>query len=249
MKEQLILLEELQRHDARLQEYETSLKALPEKLQSMKSDLAKVEAMLEKERAALAEAEKWRREQEQQLKVDEANVAKAKTKLQGVKSGKEYMAAQREVENTRRAISEREEEVVRLAGAIEASRKRVEAHEADVAQLRDLVSKEEAAVSGRLDEIKAKVEAEKVHRDAAAAKVDEKVLKRYASIRMRRGLAVVPVVNGTCKGCHMAIPPQLFIQLQRGGTIETCPTCARIIYWDQIMKDQKMEQAEAEKSS
>jgi hypothetical protein len=249
MKEQLKLLEELQRHDARLQEYETGLRSLPEKLQSMKSDLAKVEAMLDKERAGLAEAEKWRSDQELSLKMDEQNVAKAKTKLQGVKSGKEYMAAQREVENTRRAIEDRETEIKRLAEAIETSKKRVAAHETDVAQLREVVKKEEAAVGSRLDELRAKAEAEKVERDVAAAKIDGNVMKRYASIRMRRGLAVVPVVNGTCKGCHMSIPPQLFITLQRQNSIETCPACNRIIYWDQIMKEQQMERAESEKSS
>ena len=35
----------------------------------------------------------------------------------------------------------------------------------------------------------------------------------------------------------MNIPPQLYIVLQRGVTIETCPSCSRIIYWEEIMKD------------
>ena len=63
------------------------------------------------------------------------------------------------------------------------------------------------------------------------------VLKRYGNIRMRRGLAVVSVRNGTCQGCNMNIPPQLYNVLQRGQTVETCPSCHRIIYWEEIMKD------------
>ena len=54
---------------------------------------------------------------------------------------------------------------------------------------------------------------------------------------MRRGLAVVSVRNGTCQGCNMNIPPQLYNVLQRGVTVETCPSCHRIIYWEEIMKD------------
>jgi hypothetical protein len=50
-------------------------------------------------------------------------------------------------------------------------------------------------------------------------------------------LAVVSVRNGTCQGCNMNIPPQLYNVLQRGQTIETCPSCHRIIYWEEIMKD------------
>ena len=35
----------------------------------------------------------------------------------------------------------------------------------------------------------------------------------------------------------MNIPPQLFNVLQRGTTIEICPYCHRIIYWEELMKD------------
>jgi predicted nucleic acid-binding Zn-ribbon protein len=54
---------------------------------------------------------------------------------------------------------------------------------------------------------------------------------------MRRGLAMVPVKNGTCQGCNMNIPPQLFNTLQRGNSIEVCGNCNRIIYWDKLMED------------
>lgn len=245
MREQLRLLEELQRYDARLQEFESSLKALPEKLQSMKNDLARVEGLLEKERQALAETEKWRRDQDQQLKADEAAIAKAKTKLQGVRTGKDYMAAQREIENTRKAVSDREEEILKLIEAIETSRKSIATHEADVVQLREHVAREEAATNEKVAELQQKAGAERAQRDVVAAKVSPNVIKRYGAIRIRRGLAVVPVVNGTCQGCHMTIPPQLYNTLQRGNSIETCPNCHRIVYWDQIMKDKELERGES----
>jgi predicted nucleic acid-binding Zn-ribbon protein len=71
-----------------------------------------------------------------------------------------------------------------------------------------------------------------------ATRVKPDVLRRYGTIRMRRGLAVVAVSNGTCLGCHMNIPPQLYNQLQRADAILTCPQCHRIIYWDQLMVEE-----------
>jgi hypothetical protein len=65
------------------------------------------------------------------------------------------------------------------------------------------------------------------------------VLKRYGAIRIRRGLALAAVASGNCSGCNMNIPPQLFNVLQRGNSIETCPYCHRIIYWEELMKDEK----------
>jgi predicted nucleic acid-binding Zn-ribbon protein len=244
LKEQLRLLEDLQRHDARLQEYEQSLKALPEKLASLKADLAKVEALLVKERQDLADTEKFKADQVSNLRADEASMAKSKVKLAGVKTGKEHMAAQREIEANKKSSAEREAEIARIGEAIETQRKKVETHQADLDQLREAVAREEAATNARIDEIKAKIAHDKVARDEAAARIEGPLMKRYSSIRMRRGLAVVPVVAGTCKGCHMAIPPQLFIQLQRAKTIETCPTCNRLIYWDQLLKEAQLEQGE-----
>jgi predicted nucleic acid-binding Zn-ribbon protein len=63
------------------------------------------------------------------------------------------------------------------------------------------------------------------------------VIKRYSTIRMRRGLAVVSVKNGTCQGCNMNIPPQLYNTLQRGNSLELCPNCNRIIYWARLLEE------------
>jgi uncharacterized protein len=244
LKEQLTLLEELQQHDARLQEQENTLKALPEKLDALKANLAKFEAQLERERQTLADTERFRRDLELQLKTDEAAVSRSKTKLQQVKTSKDYMAAQREIEATRKLIGEREEELLKLIDALEATRKMVAAHENDVAELRSHVAAEEAVTEGKLAEIRNKIAEERGTRDSLATRVRPDILKKYGTIRIRRGLAVVPVVKGVCQGCHMAIPPQLFNLLQRGTTVETCPQCNRIVYWNEIMQEKKLEAGE-----
>ena len=244
MKDQLVLLEELQRHDARLQEYDATLKVLPEKLQALRNDLAKVEALLERERASLAEIEAFHRDLDSQLKSDEGNVAKSKAKLSQVRGGKDFSAVQREVEVTRKMIGEREEELLKLMAAIETSKKSIAEHEKDVAELRAHVAAEDATTSAKIAEIQARTAGERAERDVIAKKVRPDVLKRYGTIRIRRGLAVVPVIRGTCQGCHMTIPPQLYNHLQRGNTLESCPSCNRIIYWDEIMKEKALERGE-----
>ncbi|HYQ82359.1 MAG TPA: C4-type zinc ribbon domain-containing protein, partial [Anaeromyxobacteraceae bacterium] len=68
-------------------------------------------------------------------------------------------------------------------------------------------------------------------RAEVSKKVDPGLLAKYENIRRRRaGIAVAPVVGGTCRGCNRNIPPQLNIVLQRADTIEICPNCQRIIY-------------------
>jgi len=247
LKEQLMLLEDLQTHDAKVREAETQLKTLPQKLLAMQADLGKVEAMLEKERTQFADAEKWRRDQDTQLKDSEQSIAKAKSKLQQVKGGKDYLAAQREVESMRKTTSDKEDELLKMMDIIETSKTRVATHEADVAALRASVQREDEAIRGRIQELESTVHALRAERDIVMARVRPDVLRRYQSIVMKRGLAVVAVRRGSCGGCNMAIPPQLFNVLQRMTSIETCPTCNRIIYWEPIKQEAELERGEAEK--
>ena len=237
MKEQLKLLIELQVHDAKIQELEGALKAFPAKFESMQTDVKRVEALLERERTQLTETEAWRKRQEQEARDQEDALIKAKQRAGMVKNVKEHMASERDLENNRKSAAAREEEVARLGGAVESARTTLAQHEGELETMRKHVAGEEEAARAKMTEIEQQIAAVKTERDAAAASVDAPSLKRYATIRMRRGMALVPVKAGTCQGCHMNIPPQLFNVLQRGTTLETCPNCYRIIYWDKLLMD------------
>jgi predicted nucleic acid-binding Zn-ribbon protein len=238
LRDQLRRLEELQRHDAKIQELENSLKAIPAKLVSTQTDLARVEALLDTERQALAETERYYAEQKSLLTDDEQQVAAAKHKLSQAKNSKEYMAAQREIEQRRESLTAREAEIAKLVEAVGAKKKLLADRASDVQTLKDSMSKDDDAARARMAEIEGAIAELRAERDKLASDVRPDVLKRYGSIRMRRGLAVVSVRNGTCQGCNMNIPPQLYNVLQRGQTIEVCPSCHRIIYWEELMKDE-----------
>jgi predicted nucleic acid-binding Zn-ribbon protein len=237
LRDQLKQLEELQTHDAKIQELEQSLKAIPAKLASTEADLQRVEAILASEGASLKETEKYYSDQKSLVTDDEVQVAGAKHKMTQAKNSKEYMAAQREIEQRRESLASREVEIGKLVEAVEAKKKLLADRSSDVQGLKDSLAKDGEAARARMVEIEAKIAELRVERDKLATAVKPDVLKRYGAIRMRRGLAVVSVRNGTCQGCNMNIPPQLYNVLQRGVSIETCPSCSRIIYWEDIMKD------------
>jgi predicted nucleic acid-binding Zn-ribbon protein len=247
--DQLKRLEELQRYDAQIQELTNSLNSIPTKLQATQSDLARVEALLATERGQLVETQRYYTEQKSQLQTDETHVAGAKTKLSAAKNSKEYMAAQREIETSRESVQNREAEVAKRVDAIQAKEKLLEDRANDVKALRDSIEKDGEVARARMAEIQAKIDAIKVERNKIATQVRPDVLKRYGAIRMRRGLAVVSVKNGTCLGCNMNVPPQLYNVLQRGTSLETCPYCNRIVYWDELMKKEEAAAAKTDSAS
>jgi predicted nucleic acid-binding Zn-ribbon protein len=237
LKDQLRLLRELQAIDSRLTEVRKSIDALPARLEPAKQDLARLEAMLTQERAQLVETERWRGEQEELIKREEDAVRQAKSKLQQSRNTKDFSAASREVDNKRRMISEREDELVKVIEAMEATRARLTQREADVAQLREKVAAEEAEVAVRVAELRKEMAVHEGGRGAVASQVPRDLLRRYELVQKRRGLALVPVVDGICKGCFMSLPPQLSNIIARCTSIETCPSCQRLLYRPEMVEE------------
>jgi peptidoglycan hydrolase CwlO-like protein len=64
VRQQLVFLLQLQQSDVKVRELETAAKQLPAKLDPLRRDLAKLQAMLDGERAKLAETDAWRKQQQ-----------------------------------------------------------------------------------------------------------------------------------------------------------------------------------------
>jgi uncharacterized protein len=237
LRDQLKRLEELQRYDAQIQELTNALKAIPAKLEASQSDLARVEALLENERSQLSESQRYYAEQKSQLQTDESSASGAKHKLSLAKNSKEYVAAQREMEQTRESVQNREQEIAKLIEAVQVKEKLLSERATEIEGLRKSIDRDAEVARKKMAELDGKIASIKVERDKVAGGIRPDVLKRYGAIRMRRGLAVTTVRNGTCQGCNMNVPPQLYNVLQRGNSIETCPYCHRIVYWENLMKD------------
>lgn len=246
MREQLKKLEELQKFDAQIQELNNALQAIPTKLDATKNDLTRVEGLLANERSQLTETQRYHDEQKALVQSDEDHLNSAKSKQSAAKNTKEYAAAQRELDVTKESLTVRQGEITKLVEAIQSKEKLLAERDHDVKALRESVDKDAEQARSRIAEIEGKIAALKEDRARISSTVRPDVLKRYGAIRIRKGLAMAPVANGTCRGCNMNIPPQLFNVLQRGTTIETCPYCHRIIYWEELMKDPAAEGAAPE---
>lgn len=236
MREQLVFLLQLQTSDVKVRELEQAATQLPAKLDPLRRDLAKLQTMLDAERAKLSETETWRKSQQELLDREREALKLAQSKLQQVKNSKEHSAALREVENKRKGISDREAELKKVAETASASTAQLATRDKDVESVRTELANSEAAQADQLAEIHGKLAAAKTERDAARAQVDKQWLKTYDSLVGKKGYAVAPVVKGVCQGCHMTLPPQLNNILARMESIETCPRCARLVYRKELLE-------------
>ena len=236
MREQLVLLLQLQQSDVKVRELQTAATQLPGRLDPLRRDLAKLQGMLDAERDKLNETNAWRKSQQEFIDREREALKIAQNKFQASKNTKEFNAASREVENKRKAIADREVELRKVNEAAVQSTAQLESRGKDVDALRSELTSSEDAMSGQLHGLRAQLAEAVGARDAARAQVEMQWLKIYDALAAKRGYAVAPVVKGVCQGCHMALPPQLSNVLARMESIETCPRCGRLIYRRELLE-------------
>jgi predicted nucleic acid-binding Zn-ribbon protein len=243
VKDQLRCLLKLQTIDARVKEIQAQVDAAPKRLEPARRDLAKLEAMLTVERQRLAEMAAFKLEQTAYLEREQDAMKSAKSKLSGSKTGKEFNAATREVENKKKSIHERELEIKKLLEAEATAKEQAAAHEKDVEAIRQGMAADEADVAQRIAVLKEEMVTAGAGREELRVQVEKELLKIYDSLVTKRGYSVAPVVKGQCQGCHVSLPPQMNNMLARGETIERCPRCLRIVYRPEALEE-KSEKSE-----
>lgn len=68
-------------------------------------------------------------------------------------------------------------------------------------------------------------------RTTLASGINAFLLQEYERIFSRRGgVAVVALANETCQGCHMHVPLQMCLELQKNSSLAFCPHCHRILF-------------------
>jgi predicted nucleic acid-binding Zn-ribbon protein len=246
VREQLVLLLQLQHSDGKVRELQTALTHLPTKLDPLRRDLAKLQGMLDAERSKLNETNSWRKAQQEMIDREREALRQAQGKFQASKNTKEFNASSREVENKRKAISDRESELKKVNEAAAQSTTQLDARSRDVDALRAELTGSEDAMSGQLNALKDQLAEATAVRDAARVQVDIQWVKIYDSLAAKKGYAVAPVVKGVCQGCHMALPPQLANVLARMESIQTCPRCGRLIYRKELIEPEPAPEVKVE---
>jgi predicted nucleic acid-binding Zn-ribbon protein len=230
MREQLIGLYKIQQLD-------TKIRDLEGERNGHGSDLSAIERDLGQQRASIAELEAQATGLELEAKTLEATVhadndkvKKWERRLKDIRNQREFLALSREIEGTKRAVRETEEEILaklkaieELTGQIDKLRDQLAEQEVDYRGARQQAQSDDAVVGERLALLSSE-------RGGMLPGVKPALLKKYDSIRGRRlGIGITLAEDGSCVACNMKLPPQLFNMLQRVNSLEQCPSCQRLL--------------------
>lgn len=230
---QIATLEELAAVDAIIRKLDTQIAEGETQLGGLRSELARLDAKLAESRKATLEMQKAMSELVTEARQMTAQVERSREKLSRARNERETMAAQREVEELRKLLRDREEEIGKLTALSDAARRTID--ETDGMRTKTLkeLAENESSLSSGIQTVVSERETQRTARAALASKVSGLTMRRYEAVRQKRGTALAPVRDSTCLACHISIPPQLFHKLQRREVLEQCPSCNRILYWSE----------------
>jgi len=235
MKDTISALVELQHVDDSVRVFQLQRDELAANLERLRAIVGQMGQELAEKQEKLGEATRFYTEKQHELQADADRLAKAKARLGAVTRTKEYAAMQRELDNLRKKYSADEVELKRLVEAMEEYQTGIASQEAKLAELQAEVEREEATSADQLGELESKISAIETQKQSIEVRLTPNLLSRYRRLLKRReGKAVVAVgPGGKCTGCQMMLPPQMYIQVQRGETLLTCPSCQRYVFVDQ----------------
>lgn len=231
---QIEQLVELQKVDDQIHVIRTDLTSAPKEIESLKKDF---EALL-LEQSRVQDKLDHLREQEKRINLeieeDVNRIKKSKSKLMQVGNTKEYQAMAREMDSLEKVNKDREEEYKVMKEELDRQEGIfAELQEKHTALTAELEAKE-ANLSERIEKAQQELNVLDERRRETSKDIPMPVLSRYEFIRERLDYPViVPVNSGICSGCNIAIPPQGYIELQKGKQILSCPNCQRLVYWSE----------------
>lgn len=221
-----------------LQDVELEIFKAEEGLRELPKDISEIESIMSARRKSLdavdeeiSAYEQRKAPLEAELKENQAILDAADARIKRIKTNKEFLALQREIDLAKKRKSDLEEQILTIMDKIEKKtleRERIRASfEADKVILDERKDK----VVGQMKELEA-VLTEYHGKDKSLRKIVEpSLLSKYDRIKQgKKGLAVVECHDGVCRGCHMHIQPQLYNELVRGDKLIICPSCQRILY-------------------
>ena len=226
----------------KLQEAETQIVRLKAVLIKVEKEKEKLRATLnqfeygvEENKEKLLRTMAACRDTEREIQVIDDRIIKSNEKLRMVKTNKEYNLFLREVDDNKKRKDVLETELLELLDENESMEKFSLESEKEFQLLKDKIEAEQKEIEKKTLDDRELLDEYLANQRKIGKTITTSVMNKFVKIsKMNNGSAVVGVENEVCLGCFMNIPPQLYIEVQRGHSLISCPQCSRILYHTNI---------------
>ena len=224
-----------------LQDRDRRLLALAKDLEKLPQDEARAKSKLAGDEAAVKRAHDALIECELRLKRFELDVGTRRTTVQRLKiqqfetrKNEEYQALGHEIVRYEKEVDDLETRELELMEEIDVARAALKAAEAARTHTKTLVEEDLASIVTRRARMESERKELETERETLAANVPEATIPLYLRLmKTKAGLALAPMREGKCEGCHMKLIASTVVAVQTAKEMARCEDCGRILYMEE----------------
>lgn len=224
-----------------LQDRDRRLTALTKDLAKLPQDEARAKAKLAGDEAAVAKAHHELMDCELRVKKIELDAETRRTSVKRLKDqqfqtrkNEEFVALGHEITRYEKEVDGLETKELEAMEEVDQFRAALRTAETALAHTKTRVAEDLATVverHARMEKEQTEVTAE---RATLAERVPENVMPLYNRLmKSKDGMAVAPMREGNCQGCHMKLIASTVMKVIAGKELAQCEDCGRILYADE----------------
>jgi predicted nucleic acid-binding Zn-ribbon protein len=233
IKHQIASLVKVQALDVEINDIQSLVNGVPEKISALDDELEAFEQEMAAEGTHIDELKKIYRDQEHKVQDNIVRMKKSQVTLGIVKNNKEYQSTLKEIEDFKAKNSAIEDEMLENLDQVDIADQSIAEKKETYGSLSEQIKSDKEHLKQEVEECGEKLVRLAKERNDTICDIGPELLDTFNAVKSKQGgrLAVVPVSDSVCNGCNVNLPPQLYNELQRSDTLRFCPNCQRIIYW------------------
>jgi len=230
MKEQMLILAEMQAYDDQIGSKLELKKVLPKQLETLFTDVEEAKVKVTEVHAEVDELLLAQKSNEGVIQANKELIAKYAVQLNAIKTNKEYKALNKEIEALQKKNSGAETKIINLMDAT--NTKRAEQKAAKIAQkgAENNLKAQEAELTKMIAALDVDIQLLKDKRNELTKGLPMTMTRKYILLlKNKKRKAVVFNVKGACSGCGYQVRPQVMLELEDRDKLHYCENCSRII--------------------
>ena len=248
LRQQLALLYQLQERDSELLSIQQKLQTIPRQIEQLEAEVAKYEEDMAAKSEELAEAEKTQRAKNAEIEMNAVQREKYQDEQRTVTSNEAYTALEKQIEYLDEQDDDAEDAILLLMEESDRLKKELAELDVEVNREKEKTATETEQFRQELRTLETERAEKLKQRKAFLPKIDKARRDEYhrwvkAQLAGESGIARVKNgfialgKNGTCTSCRIAIQPQTLKEAQKYEKQVYCSSCKRLLYVEPITPD------------
>lgn len=232
------ILAQLQEIDLKIDSSRGEKQSLMEEIASLQEKVDELRRSVAGYGADLGLFEEEKRLLEENLAKEADAISRSEGRLREIKTQKEYQAVSKEIATAKKVKAELEDQILQKITKIDELKAAITDQSGALDEFESTASSQENELKEKVALLEAAINTDLESREATAQQVPATMIKRYDKLREKRqGVAIAEAKSGSCLGCNMNLPPQVYNSLFKADNLVQCPHCQRLLFLRQEAED------------